>query len=183
MFAYVEANGLQLPPQYAERLDSLECLVCPAQMTPARLAYLRREHPQAAQVAVVGMRAALEAVSVETGKLTILIYGGTNNRDDGFRQALADIPSGACSKIEAAERGGCDRARILAFHEAGHAVAAERNAIRVRDVDVRSDRFGVCNVDGTDQATLPGFLAFTIAGEVACANGLSRSRGPHADYG
>ena len=63
VMAYVEKHGLTLPSQYAEGgyADSLECLPCPAQMTTARIRYLRRHHPEMAAIATAAAETATQA--------------------------------------------------------------------------------------------------------------------------
>lgn len=47
VMARVAHHGVPLPRQYAEGYPrSFECAVCPADMDPARLGYLRRHHPE-----------------------------------------------------------------------------------------------------------------------------------------
>ena len=47
VFAYIERHGLELPQQYAEAYpDSIECVVCPAQVWTGRMDYLARRYPE-----------------------------------------------------------------------------------------------------------------------------------------
>ena len=46
--SHIHRRGLRLPAHYAEFMDSLECLACPATVSAERLAYLDRHHPEAA---------------------------------------------------------------------------------------------------------------------------------------
>lgn len=47
VMARVAHHGVPLPPQYREGYPkSFECAVCPADMDPARLGFLRRHHPE-----------------------------------------------------------------------------------------------------------------------------------------
>jgi 3'-phosphoadenosine 5'-phosphosulfate sulfotransferase (PAPS reductase)/FAD synthetase len=46
--SHIHRHGLRLPAHYAEFMDSLECLCCPATVSAERLAYLDRHHPEAA---------------------------------------------------------------------------------------------------------------------------------------
>lgn len=48
VLAYLRKEGIALPAQYSEWANSIECLICPAQLTRERLAYLNRHHPEAA---------------------------------------------------------------------------------------------------------------------------------------
>jgi len=69
VMSYVDANGLRLPPHYAEVIDSMDCMSCPADLTADRLRYLDRHFPDlAAEVRRTSAaareigRAALDAV-------------------------------------------------------------------------------------------------------------------------
>ena len=70
VLAYVAERGLGLPSQYAVGLDSLECVSCPGAMTEARMAYLRREYPEAAGTARAAMLRAIGPTMEAVERLT-----------------------------------------------------------------------------------------------------------------
>jgi 3'-phosphoadenosine 5'-phosphosulfate sulfotransferase (PAPS reductase)/FAD synthetase len=79
VMAYIEQRQLALPPHYGEIIDSIECVSCPADTSPAKLAYLDKHFPatgravrQTALMAITTARAACDEIAreIDTGRAT-----------------------------------------------------------------------------------------------------------------
>ena len=69
VFAYLAAEGVELPPQYSEVPGSIECVVCPAGgLTVDRMRYIKREFPQVVPLITDAIRRELRAVDVEANR-------------------------------------------------------------------------------------------------------------------
>lgn len=60
VFAFTEAEGIELPEHYAEIKDSLDCWICPAHWSephaPAYARYVKRRYPETAKAVLVAAR-------------------------------------------------------------------------------------------------------------------------------
>lgn len=75
VLAYLNEAGIALPTQYAEWVNSIECLICPAQLTRERLAYLDRHHPEAARFVRITARRTLNAAADAIDRYGKLLEG------------------------------------------------------------------------------------------------------------
>ncbi|MBX9746450.1 MAG: phosphoadenosine phosphosulfate reductase family protein [Hyphomonadaceae bacterium] len=73
VLTYLSEAGIALPAQYAEWVNSIECLICPAQLSRERLDYLDRHAPEAANFVRETARRTLQSAQEAIERYSALI--------------------------------------------------------------------------------------------------------------
>jgi len=82
---YIEAHSLQLPEQYPEVMDSLECWNCTATLSPERFKYMREHYPILLDRLRPALGAVYTAVAVEMNNNAKALQSALiNNYEKGF---------------------------------------------------------------------------------------------------